>query len=421
MGRQIIAAVLLSVLCLAAAGCNGARETDEIAYVLLMGIDRNHDGQLEYTLQFAVPRSFGAGSSSAPKDITEASEVLTVKAATLAEARDLANSTVARILHLAHVKGIIVGEKIAREGIDANLPPLTRFREYRGSMFLMVVHNGTAREFIEKNQPKLEVSPNRYIETMMASSGESSSYLPTNIHDYYCRLKNGGGEPYLTLVGSLTERGQPAPKKEHSIDKTGGYAAGEIPRPSPENPTEFLGTAIFTGDKMSGVLDNKQTRGLALVEGKFGRGFLSLADPLAPGKTVNLEIEQGRKPKIEASIVDGQAKFFIDIFIEAEITAITSGVYYEGGDYRERLERQVSTAIQQNIREMLDVTQPLGSDAAGLSCRLWPGFSRYQELSRVDWPAMYRNADITVKVVTKIRRSGFIIKTSSDHLNRREE
>lgn len=420
MGRRI-AIIFIGLLTLVAAGCSGARETDQIAFVMVVGVDRNENNKLEFTFQIAVPRSFGAGNSSGPKDVKEATELLTVEAESFAEARDLANSTVARILSLAHVKGFVLGEKVAREGVEAVLPALTRFREYRGSMFLMVTREGTAKEFITNNQPKLEVSPARYLETIMASSRESSNYLPTTVHQYYVRLKNGGGEPYVTLVASRENKESDHRKSKQSIDRTGDYSAGDLPRSGPGNPSEFLGVAVFRGDKMVGHLDNKQTRGLTLIEGKFERGFFSVADPLIAGQTVNLEVEQGGKPRIKASMIDGKASFLIDVFIEAEITAIGSGVHYEAGGYREQLEAQVSKVVAEDIRSALAVTQPLGSDVGGLSCRLWPKFDTYRELSQVDWAELYRNADIDVAVVTKIRRTGFMTKTSPDHLNRQEE
>jgi Ger(x)C family germination protein len=416
MNRRKKIGLWLILICLLITGCNGAKESDGIAYALLVGVDRDDDNQLEYTFQIAIPRGFGAGSGSSPKDAKEATVTLAITANSFAEARDIANSTVARTLNLSHVKGFLIGEKVAREGIEATLPALPRFREYRGSMFLMVIKDGTAKDFIADNNPKLEVLPSRYIETMMGSAKESSTFLASNIHEYFVRLKSSTGSPYVTLAANnLGNKGKEQHKQsQQALDRTNAYTAGQTERDLVTNPAEFLGVAVFQGDKMVGVLDNKQTRGLAILESKFGHGFFVVADPVVPQKAINLEVEEGRKPKITVDLIDGQARIAIDVFMEAEITAIGSDVNYEGEGYRQQLEEEVSKVIQQDIEDMLAVTQPLGSDVAGLGYYLRPKLGSYQELLNLNWPELYRNAETSVKVVTRVRRTGLMIKTSPD-------
>lgn len=424
MNPQKKIALLLIMICLLITGCNGAKESDGIAYALLVGVDRDDQNQLEYTFQIAIPRGFGAGSGSSPKDAKEAVVTLAVTANSFAEARDLANSTVARVLTLSHVKGFIIGEKVAREGIATTLPALPRFREYRGSMFLMVINNGTAKEFIASNNPKLEVLPSRYIETMMGSATESSTYLATNIHEYFVRLKSASASPYVTLAASNTgnkEQKGRLTSQQRALDRTNSYIAGKTERDLVTNPAEFLGVAVFNGDKMVGILNNKQTRGLAIVEGKFGHGFFVVADPAVPKKAINLDLEEGRKPKIDVELVDGKARISVDVLMEAEITAIGSDINYESEGYRQQLEQEVSKVVEKDIQDMLAVTQPLGSDIAGLGYYLRPKLGSYQELLQLDWSELYRNAEISVKVVTKVRRTGLMIKTSPINAKEREE
>ncbi|MEG6584297.1 Ger(x)C family spore germination protein [Dendrosporobacter sp. 1207_IL3150] len=410
---RIAIVVLMIMLCITLTGCNGARESDELAYVLLVGVDRDKEDKLEFTFQIAIPRSFGG--EGAPKDIKEATALISVKADSFAEARDLANSSVSRYLTLSHVKAFIVGEKIAREGIAKTLPALPRFREYRGSMFLMTVREGTAKEFIESNKPQLEVSPSRYIETMMNASDQSSNFLSSTIHDYFTSLKSCCADPYLTLVGITKSQAKEKKSTEKgAIDKTGEYLAGSTERTA--NPADFIGVAVFNNDKLAGYLNNKQTRGLTFVQGKFGRGFFVVADPLEPKMAVNLEVEQGRNPKIEANIVNGRAVFKIDIMVEAEITAIGSGINYESKEYRELLEQQLTTVVKADVEDMLKVTQSLGSDAAGLGYYIRPKLRYYNDLKKLDWHDMYQNAEIQVVVNSKVRRTGFMMRTSPNEM-----
>ena len=121
------------------AGCsgNGARETDEIAWVISMGIDRAEDQDLLVTYRIAIPAAQAAGSEGGGEK--ESSTLVTVKAATLAEARNLLNAATSRAVNLSQVSAIVISEELARHGIEDLLGPLLRFREFRGTIFLLVL------------------------------------------------------------------------------------------------------------------------------------------------------------------------------------------------------------------------------------------------------------------------------------------
>lgn len=410
MGR-IALIWLIAILAAVISGCNGSRETDEVAYVLALGVDAAEEGMLEVTYQLAVPRT--VGSEGGPKSIEEASEIITIKAPSLAEARVLANSTVARSLNISHVKAIIIGEKLARRGIGDMLAAMNRYREYRGSMFFMVVRSGTAKEFIQKVTPKQEVLPSRFFETMLNDSGESGYYIPSTLHTMYTRMVSGSAAPYATLVAVKTAKKETGALRERTTaDRAYSYDAGDIPYDNTGNPVEFSGVAVFFGDRMVGYLDNVDTRQLAIVLGNYQKGFITIADPQVSGKSVNVNLREGRTPKLSVAVVDGKLRLEADVLLEGEITSIASGVNYENPKYREQLEQQLSTALEQETREMFAKSQALRSDLTGFGYPARKLFATYPEYRQAYWGDMYQNADIQVKIAVKLRRTSLMRKTS---------
>jgi len=185
MDCRVIALLVLTVA-LVTAGCSGARETDEVGYVIAMGIDQGPEkDNLNVTYQLAIPRALASTGSS---DSKEATEVITITASTLVEARNLLNTTIARVPNLSHTKVIVIGESIARQGVGDFVAPLQRFREFRGSMYIVVAHKSTAEDFIKTLTPRLEILPSKYIETMMLSNTENGYYGRSFLHDFYNRL-----------------------------------------------------------------------------------------------------------------------------------------------------------------------------------------------------------------------------------------
>lgn len=406
-GMTLIAIVMFT------AGCNGARQIDEIAFVLAMGVDRGEGDQSTVTYQVAVPRVMaketdsGKGGGNGGKPFS----TVTVTAPSLAEARNLLNSAISRAPNLSHIKMFVLGEDLARHGLGDTIGPLIRFREYRGSMFIIVAR-GTAREFLEKNKPVLEMSPAKYVETVMATADETGYFLTTDLHDFYLRLKSGDASPFVVMaaINPETEQEKSAGvvvPGERAVD----YQAGDMPRQGGD-PAEFLGLAVFHGDQMRGVLTAHESRMLAMLLGKFPRGFITVTDPLAPRHSVNINLRLARRPNIKVDMVGTHPVISADILLEGEVTSIPSGINYEDEAYRSLLERQISQVVQQEMAHMLQLTQEYQADVVGFGSRLRPKFATYQEWVAVNWHSLYSQAEINVTVNTRLRRSGLMWQTS---------
>lgn len=413
--RHPLLAGMVLVAALLTVGCNGARQVDEIAFVLAMGVDQAPDGQLVVTYQVAIPRKMAGSSDSGggKGDGEEPFINMSVTAPSLAEARNLLNSSVSRVPNLSHIKMFVVGEEQARRGLGDTIGPLTRFREFRGSMFIIVAR-GTAKGFLEKNKPKLETTPSKYVESMMGAADETGYYLPTNLHDFYLRLKSGSASPFAVMaaINPRTGQGKPA-RPPVPGEEAPDYQAGQIPREGGD-PAEFLGLAVFHGDKLQGVLSGQETRMLAMLLNKYPRGFVVVSDPLAPAHNVNVIMRLSHPPRISVVMADGHPVISVDILLEGEITSIPSGINYEQSDYRPLLETQISQVMQQEMLAMLRHTQACQADVAGFGYWLRPQYATYQEWEAVNWNSLYCNAEFNVTINTRLHRTGLLWRTSPE-------
>lgn len=406
MVRVIALACLLA--CLLTAGCNGARETDEMAFAITVGIDAAPGGQLNVTYRLAKPAALGGEGGKGGG--WEASPIVTINAPSLAVARDLLNSQVARNPSMVHVKVVVIGEELARKGIGDAIGPLLRFREFRGAMFIHVADGTTAEKLIRTNKPLLEKLPTRWVEGMMSTSGETGYYLRTFLHDFIVRLKAGSGSPYAVLSGVRTGERRPAVEPAAG-EKTSEYLPGEIDVRG-GNPGQVIGTALFRGDKMVGKLTSEETRMLALLIGEFRRGYITIQDPLQPASGVNIHIRPGRKPQIDVKLADGRVVIDVDVMLEGEVTSIGSGINYEAPGYNQRLEDQISAVVREDMTKMIRYTQRVGSDPVDFGKYLRPLFTTYGEYRRFDFDSRYPTAEVNVRVTTQLRRTGLMWKTS---------
>jgi len=401
--------VLCTVLTLIAAGCNGAQELDEVAYILSVGLDAAPNNQLAITYRIAIPTTI-SGVEPSQGSSKKSSVVVTVIAPTMTDGRNLLNSIISRSPKVFHIKTIVIGEELARKGLSDLVSSVMRFRDYRETIILAIAR-GSAKDLIVANQPELDVLPSRWVESMFQSYYESSYYLRADLHQFYKRLKNETGAPYAVVMGinPLSGKGQ-AENRPLGEDKGRAYIASQIPRYN-GNPVEVCGTAVFKGDKLVGFLDSKQTRALSILLGDWKRGFMSVEDPLLPTKPVNVNIHLSGKPAITVDISSAIPAITIKLSLEGEFTAISSGINYESEDYKVLLEHQVSNTIFEQILDMLSVTQGLGTDVVNFGYYIRPLFNTIQALEAYNWNSKYPEASITLEVETHLRRSGLMRKT----------
>ncbi len=224
----VVALILIVVPSLLITGCNGSKELDEVAYVLTIGVDVAEGDQFDFTYEVAIPRNL-AGETGDKSDPNKSVNLITVTAPSLAEGRNLLNSAIARAPNLSHVTTFVIGDGLARKGLANFIGPAMRFREFRGSIDIVVV-NGKAKDFMMQNKPE-EILASRWFEMMLATGDETGYYLRTTLREFYVRLKSGSGSPYATLMGINPLKSE---KRSNSPmvpgDRAREYLPQDIPR-----------------------------------------------------------------------------------------------------------------------------------------------------------------------------------------------
>lgn len=406
MSRPLIAFIILFNLSILLTGCNGSRELDEIGNVIAIGLDTSEEeGMVVVSYQFAIPQGEGGEA-----DAKKATVTLTTKSSTIAEALNLVNSQTSYVPSMAHTKVIVIGEEVARRGLEKVLAPFMRYREYRGSMFVLVT-KGTAQNLLDKNKPAFNLSMSKYYEQMLGTGDYAGYFLRTSLHQYYGRMKSHSGQPYMSLVAinDNSGEGQISTKKVPG-EKMDGYEAGNLSHQG-GNPLEFAGTAIFSGDKMVGTLSTTETRMLSMLLGEYPHGFLSVEDPLDPDYFINVNLRLGSKPKIKAKLVEGRPVIYVEIELEGDISSIGSGINYEQKGYINLLENQITTVYEKQMKNMIIRTQELGSDVAGFGYYLRPAFQTNKEFEEYQWNNKYKDAEVFVKIKSQVRRNGLMVRT----------
>ncbi len=398
-------------------GCWGARETDELGYILAMGIDKGKESELHITFQIAI---LGGGGDKISGE--KGTELYTIEAASVFGALQLANAFASKNLTLIHNRAVVVSDEIAKEGLGEYINTFIRSREIRRNTFLFVTP-GQAANVLKNNKPLLESNPSRQLELIMGAENFAGFIPTTSIHEINTAMKSPGREAVAALIG--VNEGKETEKKdqglEEKIREEVAYLPGQIPRQG-GNKIDIIGLAVFKGDKLVGYLDGSQTRYYQMVKGSFNSAIFTFPDPRKPEEFVlEIKIKKGRNPAIKAKFVDNIPQIEVSLFLEAEIISIASGIDYETGKMEHELEQYLERYITAEISKLVSKTQEeYQSDIFGFGEYTRKNFLTWQKWQDYDWLGKYPDAQISVNTNLAIRRTGLMSNTTELPANKKE-
>ena len=402
---KLYAFLLLVISLLSLTGCWSMRETDEIAYVLAVGFDKGEKGNLVLTLSIANPRA--ATGNGGGEDTTR--ETVSVEAIGPLAMIDLLNTSIDRRIFLQHTKVFVFSEDLAREGLGKWLSALMRFREIRGNAEVFICR-GTARDLIQKTSPFLELSPAKQYELIRKMSEIHGLYPTTELINLYRDTKSLSRQAVVPLAA--VHEGEFESAKPGPEGGRGEYLAGEVPVAG-KSKVQFIGSAVFRGDKLVGLLDGHDTRHFLMLTGKFGSAFMGITDPFDGSAMIGLRVGQGQEPEYRTSIdEDGNVVINVEIFLEPEIAASYSAHDFERTDLKSALERAFSEHVEEGCQELIKRTQDeFRSDIFGFGNKFKHNFLTVQAWEEYKWPEFYPEAQVNVNVHIHIRRTGLLMKT----------
>lgn len=400
MSRRISLLVSLLFLCLTLSGCTGGQEIESCLFVIAMAVDAAPDGSLTITVkalsgtQEAVSGSGQTGSSGGSSDGSEDGKnasgsdsameesepgyiVLSATAPSCLRALGLLSATTPRTVNLSQLREIVLSQTLAET--DAALSILREIHSiYRANgEAVVVVTPQNAGDFIRRQHAILGLRLSKYLEVLFEHFRAIDIIPPS---------------PNLSAVIAAME--------SKTIDAAAVYAAGNdfdsmlvlqgtsdtdrlpghLPRTAPAN-NEYMGSALFSGPRMTGVLTGSETGLLCLMAGKSGTR-ISVID----GAQYKTRLATRARRKIES---DGTLSVSLTLTL-----TLTAGE-------QQRTSGEIAADIERSCVSVLQKLQAASCDAVGfgrIAVRAYPDIPTWES---ADWDTRYPQAP--VRVATDLR------------------
>lgn len=417
MDKLVSIILLCSIILATFSGCYDAREVDDEARVLVLGIDKGVSNKWRITLQFStIKESSGGGSGGGGMsngggkgDFT----YVTLDTPSFFEGVNILNSSISRKLIFTHTRVIVISEELAKEGtIGEFMAPLIRNNQIRGSTHL-IVSKGSALDLIKANEPFIGTSLSKALETIAKESSDTGYFGHTTLNDFYNDLKSSYRQPIMTMaaVNEFKNFKEKGPIWKGGFKDGGEYLAGQLPRQG-QNKIEYWGTAIFKKDKMVAELNGSQNRTLLMIRGGFRSGFFTIQDPKKPDLIIALDIRQDKKPKVKIDFEGDIPTIDLTVHLEGIILALQSRFHYEEDPLLSLLEEAFKEDIKHQIDQLINKCKDLNVDVFRFGDKASRQFKTIDEWEKYNWNKRFKDAKVTTQVEFVIKRTGTRVKSS---------
>lgn len=416
MHKKVSIILMILIIPLFLTSCFDAIEIGEYAYIAVAGIESGISDMFRITLRIPDANKGkgggeegGGGGGGGEK---EDKEIFTIEAASFDPATYLSNTNISKTANWQHCEIMVISEELAKKGgLGKFVAPYTRYRQMRRTTYIIIC-KGKAEEFVKALKPYSGEYITQTIDELFRRSTEIGYFPTTNLNDAH----DGIGSSYHSFfaVYAAVNKGEniseEGPEYNGGYKIPGDYYAGDLPRKSGQE-VEFVGTALFDGDKMTGKLTGFETQMLLLVRNELTTLPFSIPDPKMPEVITPMMIREFEKPKIKVDVSGDKPKIKAEIRVEGDIEIVQSGFNYEKIENKNILEKAIDKFLEDGIKRTFKKCQESKSDAFGFGVSAVSNFLTIPEWENYKWLSKFPEAEFEVKVEFTIRRTGKMLKT----------
>lgn len=375
--RKMFLIVIINIVLLTQTGCWNNTDLTRLAVVTAIGLDLNGD-DIEVSVQIIRPKGVSTGKSQGQGAEGEKNYiVLTNKEKTVVEAlRGLLNS-IDRQIFYSNVQVIIIGENLAKKGINKILDVFQRQTQTRPKV-KMLIAKGTPIIDILETKSQFEEFSAVSMNNITENDNIRSTIVETTLIELLQNMKSKGKE---VVIGTIFKK--------------------------PDKGITVEGCAVFEEDRLVGWLDKDLTKGYRFAKGDIKNAALKIGSYYKGENEVQLEVVEVRS---NTKIVweNQRPKFVINIDQTANIAEMTTSMDLMQKGAVEGLEQDYSNSTKEKIKDLISYMRERKIDVLGLGNILYKFHYSYWKRVDANWDRELSKIPIEVNIKSRIKRSGLI-------------
>ena len=372
--KQIAEACLLIAGCILFSACSGELPLNRRMIVQNAGVD-----EADGTFTLSVNAYLADRSAAGEKE--NASDVFCSRSGdSVTDAMDKIGLVTGRKPYFPHNQAVVIGQATAEHGIGAALSFFTEFYECRGSVALYLTQ-GTAEELLRGVGQNGSI-PARELAALSEAGKQTGCAVYAEVFTAAQCLTDGERDFCVPIL---------------SLEQTGDEEARIV----------VSGTALFSGEKMVEVLDERQTQGVLIASGDAKNMSLKAEVPVGKtGSRIGVQIAiENLQTTVRCSTENDAVQIALQVRCDALPTewdfAAQTGLDEETvGALKTECEREISQRVKEAIRIC---AQHHGSDPFGFGRNFAQQAPEWWSANRKNWKGTIPGCDFSVEVFCRVK------------------
>lgn len=389
-------ALVFILIMLISTGCWNRKELDEISIATAIGIDKKDD---HYSVSVQLLNSDEIASS---RGVGQRMPVVTLQLSsgnTIFESyRKLTTSSPRKILS-SHLRVLVLGEGLAREGISKVLDIMSRDHELRSDFNILLARNATANEILQVLTPLEKIPANKLYTSLISSEKNWGVTSDVDLHQLIYDLVDQGKDPVLSSIHI---------KGNQQLAKSRANLNNVLPPAT----LEYESLGVLHKDQFVGWLTDRESKGYNYALGKLQSTIVVL--PCQGGK-MSVELISTRS-KIKAKFIDGHPEAFVNIQAEGNIGEVACQMDLSSTYTIQAIEEQLNEEIKQTVLDSIAKAKSYQSDIFGFGTALHRANYKQWNLIKDNWDQTFVDLPVQVTVHSRIRRTGSVVESFIDRM-----
>jgi len=379
--KIIVFPVIIIFLSLILSGCWSNKDISERALIAAVGLDMGEDKQIEFTIQIINPAVVSAQQPGTPNESPV--WIHTSKGTTVFEAIRNQFKVSNKSPFYSHIQLIVIGEKMAKEGISDVLDFFERNHETRLTANILIAKGTTAQKILSLKS-SLEQIPAVHLQGIIAQHEKSGEIQNSRLIDVVKALSNEGIQPTISVI---------------EIANAGGNS-------DDMHNIMIQGSGVFREDRLIGWLEPEETVGLLYIKNMVKGGIINVSNPMEKGKTISIE-EIRSSVKTDVKFIDNKPYFYINIDAHGSIAGQQGRKTTADPFMLKELEKECERKLKSIAANTMTVSQKkYKCDIVGVGEIMHIKYTEYWKQVKNDWRNIYSRIPVEINVDFTIQRTG---------------
>ena len=382
--------LILLILSLFLTGCWDRRELNELAITMAMGIDKVED-EYQLTAQVVVPTEISMQGSTGRSSVT----LFQSSGATVYEAFRKMTKDTPRKIYPGHLRILVLGEDLAKEGIGESLELMSRDWELRSDFYVVIARDLTAAEVLNVTTTLETIPANKMFGALQASEDAWAATASITIDDLIADLTSEGKDAVISGIMVLG-------------NKEIGTSKQNVESITPSARLQYDEIAVFKKDALVGWLTDRESRGFNKITNQVKTTVSTISCP--EEGNASIEVIQFNT-KVKGKVINGTPEIDLNMQIEANIGAVECKIDLTKTETFAELEKIYEKELTEVLEETIEFAQNQSVDIFGFGDAIHRSNPKEWKNLKDHWDEEFSVMKVNIKVDSNFKRMGTVDKT----------